>query len=440
VALAHGYDYRTENNRVYGSTYGEFQIIDGLKAILKLGADINNIRNDEYVDRTTQRGRSNGGTGNITSNINKYWLVEGLLNYDRTIGNHNFSIMTGSTWEEFDFLYQRSFARGFLSDVTNTHLLQSGNPAYNQVNSSKTVHKLQSLFGRFNYSLNEKYLVTATVRRDGTSRFSEQNKYAIFPSLAIGWRVTEESFFKDMQSISNLKLRFGYGQMGNEGIGNFETISTFVAGGNTVLGGTIQSGAQPSRIPNADLKWETTEEINFGLDYGFFDNRISGSIEYYIRNTKDQLFSKPVPMSTGFSVVRSNFGTVKNSGIDFLATSHNLNGRLKWNTTVTLSTLKNEVTELPPYVGDIITGGILANVPGFALVRQGYPMRAFYGYEVTGIFQLDDDIANSPQPSAKPGEPIFLDFDKNGTIDANDRVILGDPFPDISYSFNNSFS
>src|SRR5690606_22103470 len=119
---------------------------------------------------------------------------------------------------------------------------------------------------------------------------------------------------------------------------------------------------------------------------------------------------------------------------------HNLDKQLKWTTTVALSTMKNEVTELPPYVGDIITGGILANVPGFALVRQGYPMRAFYGYQVTGIFQLEDDIAQSAQPSATPGEPIFFDFDNGGSIDANDRVILGDPFPDISYSFNNSFS
>ncbi len=440
IALAYGYDYRTQNNSFYGNTFGEYEIIDGLKAMVKVGMDINNVRNDDYVDRSTNRGKANGGTGNIVSNLNKYWLVEARLNYEKNFGIHHLSVMSGSTWEEFDFLNQRSFARSFLSDVTKTYLLQSGNTAFNQVSSSKTVHRLQSLFGRVNYTLDNKYLFTATIRRDGTSRFSRENQFAIFPSLALGWRLSEEEFLRDTRFLSDLKLRFGYGQMGNEGIGNFETISTFVAGGNTVLGGAIQSGAQPARIPNSELKWETTEEINLGLDFGFFESRISGSIEYYIRNTRDQLFSKPVPMSTGFSSVRTNFGTVRNSGIDLILTTYNLTRKLDWRTTFVLSTLKNEVTELPPFVGDIITGGILANVPGFALVRENYPMRAFYGYQITGIFQQDDDIANSAQPNAKPGEPRFLDADGNGVITAEDRVVLGKPFPDITYSINNTFS
>ncbi len=440
VALAYGYDYREQNNRIYGTTFGEYNIINGLKASVRLGADLNNTRNDQYTDRTTQRGKANGGIGNIESWIQSYWLVEGIINYDRTFGSHHISLMGGSTWEKFDNLYQRSYAKGFLSDVTNTNLLESGNAANNLVNSSKTVHTLQSLIGRLNYTYADKYLLTATIRRDGTSRFSEQNKYAIFPSVAVGWRMSEEPFIKGISGISDLKLRFGYGQMGNEGIGNFETISTFVAGGNTVLGGVELSGAQPARIPNPELTWETTEEFNYGLDFGFLDNRISGSIEYYVKNSIDQLFNKPVPMTTGFSNVRTNFGTVRNSGFDISLITRNLTGDFQWTTSISLSTLKNEVVELPPYVGDIITGGIVANIPGFALVREGYPMQAFYGFKVTGIFQENDDIANSAQPSAKPGEPIFLDADGNGKIDASDRVVLGDPFPDLSYSMDNTFS
>jgi TonB-linked SusC/RagA family outer membrane protein len=440
VALAHGYDYRNENNRIYGNTFGEYEIIDGLKAMMRLGGDINNNRNDEYSDRTTQRGKANGGIGNVVSSNLKYWLAEALINYDRTFGQHQLSFMGGSTWEKFETLTQRSYATGFLSDVTNTNLLQSGNALTNEVNTSKTVYKLQSFLGRANYSFRDKYLLTATIRRDGTSRFSDKNKYALFPSVAVGWRITEEPFMKNIPGISDLKLGFGYGQVGNEGIGNFETISTFVAGGNTVLGGVEQSGAQPARIPNPELTWETTEGYNFSLDFGFINNRISGTVEYYIKNSIDQLFSKPVPMSSGFSNVRTNFGTVRNSGIDLSVASRNMTGNFQWTTNLTFSTLKNEVVELPPFVGDIITGGIVANIPGFALVRQGYPMRAFYGYEVTGIFQEGDDIASSAQPNANPGEPIFLDYDQNGRIDASDRTILGNPFPDISYGFNNSFS
>lgn len=440
VALAHGYDYREQNNRIYGTAYGEYNITKELKLIGRLGADINNVRNDEYSDRTTLRGKASGGIGNIASTNLIYWLSEGLINYEKKFGDHHLSLMAGSTWEEFQTLYQRSYATGFLSDVTNTNLMQSGNALTNQVNSSKSVYKLQSLLGRANYTYKDKYLLTATIRRDGTSRFSEENKYAIFPSVAVGWRITQEPFMQNLAAISNLKLKFGYGQMGNEGIGNFETISTFVAGGNTVLGGVELSGAQPARIPNPELTWETTEEYNYGLDFGFFDNRISGTVEYYVKNSIDQLFSKPVPMTTGFSNVRTNFGEVRNSGIDLMITSRNVAREFQWTTSVTFSTLKNEVVELPPYVGDIITGGILANVPGFAIVKQGYPMRAFYGYKIIGIFQEGDDIANSPQPTAKPGEPIFLNYDNNEKIDANDRVILGSPLPDITYSINNSFS
>jgi TonB-linked SusC/RagA family outer membrane protein len=440
VALANGYDFREESNRIYGNSFGEYKILEGLKATIRLGTDLNNIRNDEYSDRTTMKGKASGGIGNVYSNNSKYWLMEGLINYEKSFGKHHLSLMAGSTAERFENLYQRSFATGFLSDVTNTNLLQSGNALTYQVNSAKTVYKLQSYIGRANYSFQDKYLLTATVRRDGTSRFSDKNKYAIFPSLAAGWRITEEPFMKKIPEISNLKLKFGYGRMGNEGIGNFETISTFVAGGNTVLGGAILSGAQPARIPNPELTWETTEEYNIGLDFGFFNNRISGNIEYYKKNTIDQLFSKPVPMSTGFSNIRTNFGNVENKGLDLSLTTRNLTGKVQWTSSLTVSTLKNKVVELPAYVGDIITGGIVANIPGFALVRQGFPMRAFYGYEVTGIFQATDDIAKSAQPTAKPGEPKFLDYDLNGKIDASDRVILGDPFPDLSYSINNSFS
>jgi hypothetical protein len=145
-------------------------------------------------------------------------------------------------------------------------------------------------------------------------------------------------------------------------------------------------------------------------------------------------------MTTGFYTVRTNFGTVRNSGIDIGVTSINYNGKLKWTTSFLISTLKNKIVELPPYIGEIITGSIGSVLPAFALVKEGYPMMAYYGFKITGIFQEGDDFVNSAQPDAKPGEPIYLDYDKNGEINTNDRIVLGDPFPDITYSLNNSFS
>src|SRR5699024_1494163 len=364
----------------------------------------------------------------------------GLIHYDRTFGQHHLTLLGGATWEKFITVNQNSHVTGLLSDVTNTNLMQSGDVSSMRVQSGKNIHTLQSLFARANYTFREKYLLTATIRRDGTSRFSEKNKYAYFPSVVLGWRLSEEPFMSGLPVFNNLKLRLSYGQMGNEGIGNFETLTTFVAGGNTVLGEKILNGAHPARLVNEDLKWETTEEYNFGLDFGLLDNRISGSVGYYIKNTKDQLFNKPVPMTTGFSNIRVNFGNVRNSGIDFNLTSRNLVGKFRWTTDLTFSTIKNKVTKLPPFIGQIVTGGIIANIPGFALVKQGVAMKAFYGYKITGIFQENDDIKNSAQPDAQPGWPKFYDKNGDGDITANDRVVLGSPFPDFTYSFNNTFS
>ena len=440
IAMALGYDNRSRNTNISGSTFGEYEILNGLKASARLGTNINNSRFDRYEDKSTERGAASNGIGEITSSINSYWMFESLLNYDKTFGNHHISLMGGATWEKFESLSQFSSATQFLSDVTNTNLLQSGATDMQRVSSGKSTHSLQSLIARANYVFQDKYLFTATLRRDGTSRFSEKNKYAYFPSMAIGWRIMQEEFMQDIPVISNLKLRVGYGQLGNEGIGNFETIQTFVAGGNTVLGDSELSGAQPARIPNPELVWETTEEYNFGLDFGLFNNRIFGDIEYYIRNTKDQLFYQPVPMTTGFSSIRTNFGTVKNTGIGFSLNSTNINREFKWKTNLTLSTLKNEVVELPPFVGDIITSGGITFSGEYSVVKVGSPMRAYYGYNLIGMFQENDDIANSAQPNAQPGWPKFEDVNKDGKIDASDRVVLGDPFPDFSFSLNNSFS
>ncbi len=440
LALAYGYDNTSRGTQVSGNTFGEYEILDGLKVTAKLGVNMSNSRYDRYESKITERGAASNGIGQISSYSNNYWLFESLLNYEKVFGKHHVSALGGATWEEFENLYQFSGASQFLSDVTQTNLLQSGTVETMRVSSSKYKHTLQSFFSRLNYVYDDKYLVTATIRRDGTSRFSETNKYAYFPSVALGWRVSQESFLQNVPAISNLKIRVGYGQLGNEGIGNFETIQTFVAGGSTILGDVVQSGAQPARIPNPDLVWETTEEFNFGVDFGLFDNRISGDIEYFVKNTNDQLFNKPVPMSTGFSTVRTNFGSVKNSGVDFALNTVNLQGDFKWNTNLTMSFLKNEVTELPPFVGDIITTGGIGFAGQYTVVKEGSPMRAYYGYNVVGMFQEGDDIANSAQPNALPGWPKFEDVTPDGKIDGNDRIVLGDPFPDFSFSLNNSFS
>ena len=307
------------------------------------------------------------------------------------------------------------------------------------VYSYKSRNRLNGFLGRINYDLMNRYLLTLSFRYDGTSRFSSDNKYAFFPSAAFAWRMSEEPFIKRIEQISDLKFRVGYGQMGNQGIDNYQTLNTLKAGGSAVFGNSLSQGVVQSRLPNTGLKWETTAETNMGIDFGFFNNRITGSVDLYMRDTKDQLFDKPLPAAIGFSNMKVNAGKVRNSGIDFTLNTVNFDTKnWGWDTSLNLSFLKNEVKELPDFIPELITGSIASFVSGYEITRVGDPIYSFYGYEVEGIFQKNDDIAHSAQPNAKPGELKFKDQDGSKTIDSNDRVVLGKPFPSSTFGFTNT--
>lgn len=438
-ALLEGIDEWEVENTTYATATAEYEVLNGLTATVRLGSQLNNLRNDVYENDLTQIGRGVNGRATVRSTENTYWLAEYLLAYELSAGEHDFKVLGGITYENFESRFQFTRASDFLSHVTTTNLLQSGNSETFIIQSGKSINRLNSQLGRINYSFQDKYLFTASVRRDGTSRFSDKNKYAIFPSASVGWKISEEAFMANQQFFTNLKFRVGYGEIGNQGINNFETIQTFRAGSNAVLGGVLQTGAIPARIPNEDLVWETTKELNIGIDYGILSDRINGSIEVYSRNTFDQLFQQPVPYTTGFTSVRVNLGQVQNKGIDFSLSTYNLTGRLKWNTDLVMSFLDNEVIELPEFAQQIVSGGFGFS-GNYRVTQEGSPMLSFFGYTMLGIFQEGDDIANSAQPNALPGHPIFDDTNGDGTINADDKVILGDPFPNFTFGFNNRFS
>ena len=439
MALIEGHDEFDVQNTVYATGSGEYEIVKGLKATVRLGTQLNNFRSDIYENDLFQIGRGLNGRARIRSNENVYWLAEYLLSYELSAGDHELKLLGGVTFENFENRFVFAQASDFLSQVTTTNLLQSGNPETYILQSGKSINRLNSRLARVNYSFLDKYLLTASVRIDGTSRFSDKNKFATFPSASIGWKISEEGFMASQSFFTNLKLRVGYGSIGNQGINNFETIQTFRAGSNAVLGGVLRTGAIPARIPNEDLVWETTNELNIGLDYGILGDRIAGSIELYSRNTFDQLFQQPLPLTTGFSSFRVNLGQVRNRGIDFNISTYNLTGAFKWNTDLVLSYLENEVIELPEFAQRIISGGFGFS-GNYRITEEGSPMLSFYGYEIDGIWQEGEDIANSAQPNALPGHPKFVDTNSDGTIDAEDKVILGSPFPDWTFGFNNRFS
>ena len=365
--------------------------------------------------------------------------------YEKAMGDHNITVLGGLTYERFENRLVDAEAQGFLSDVNGVDFFGAANPERFTTETNKTQRTFRSYLARVNYAYKDKYLLTANYRADGASVFSETNKTSVFPSVSLGWKLSSESFMEAQDLFDVLKLRVGYGEIGNSAINNFETLSTFRIGSNAVLGEQVLTGAIPSRIPNPDLVWETTKEINVGLDFALLDYRLSGSIEYYVRNTEDQLFQRPVPRSTGFGSFRQNFGIVSNQGLEVFLSSRNIaKDHFTWQTDLTFSTFKNEVTEVPDFIGGQVTGGGgFAFAGDFWVIREGDPMASFYGYQIDGIYstQAEVDAANDrfSDGSARAGlgHPIVRDIKGDNRIDERDRVVLGKPFPDFTFGLNN---
>lgn len=440
-ALLYGISPEKQGNSVYGTFTTEIEPFKDFVFTARLGATIDSYTESSYRSRETINGLASKSEASKKSGENTQWLAEFLLSYKKNFNDvHKLTFLAGATFEQFLSQYVRGTAKGFLSDVTGFNNMHSGdNLNGDDVYSYKDRNRLNGFLGRINYDFMNKYLLTASFRYDGTSRFSKDHKYAFFPSVAFAWRMSEEPFIKKFESISDLKLRIGYGQLGNQGIANYQTIQTLSAGGSAVFGNSLAQGVVQARLPNPGLKWETTAESNIGVDFGFFNNRITGSLDFYIRDTKDQLFNKPLPSSIGFSNVKVNAGKVRNSGIDFTLNTVNINSKTwGWDTSLNLSFLKNRVKELPAFIPELITGSVSSFISGYEITRVGDPIYSYYGYEVEGIFQKDDNIASSAQPNAKPGELKFKNQDSDNAITSNDRVVLGKPFPDVTFGFTNS--
>lgn len=296
-----------------------------------------------------------------------------------------------------------------------------------------------SYIGRVNYGLLDKYLFTGTVRVDGSSRFGEDNRFGIFPSAAIGWRISEEPFLQNVEAISNLKLRASWGETGNQEIGNHEYIATFGPGQPTVFDNTVVAALHPSRLPSPGLKWETTRQMDIGVDFGLWNGRVSGSADYFTKETSDMLVRIPVPSSTGYSSSLRNIGSMANGGFDLSIETHNItSAEFNWRTSASVSFLKNEVLELGTSIDEIVVNGP-GQVGQAAIIREGDPLRSFFGYEVEGIWQTDDDYSNAPS-GVQPGSIKYRDINGDGEINSDDRTLLGKSIPDVTWSFTNSLN
>ena len=439
VAIAEGMSSESTINRTLASAFGEYALTSNLYAKVNIGGDFVNESRKSYVSTITKEGRNFGGIAANQNSEKSSYLVEGTLHYNKSFNIHAIDALAGITYQKFATNYIRNSANDFPNDALEANNLGLGNQETFRIDNFITGNRLASYIGRINYSLLDKYLVTATIRADGSSRFGKNNKYGLFPSVALAWKLSEEKFLEGLDAFSHLKLRVSWGQTGNQEIGDFPSKSTYVQGNPAIWDGSPVTATAPARIPNPDLKWEKTEQINFGLDFGFFEDRISGSIDYFEKETTDMLLDLPIPQSTGFNTILTNIGRIDNKGFEFSANTINVSGRnFNWSSNVSVSTIKNTVKDLGG-VPEIISGGGYLHVFQLGIIRPGDPLNSFFGWEVEGIWQEEDDFSSTTD-NVKPGSTKYVDQNGDGTINDADRVILGNSFPDFQWSFGNTFS
>ena len=367
------------------------------------------------------------------------WLWDNTLTFVKTFKQkHNFSAMVGSSMQANTYEYMNGTVQGFISE--SARQLSNGllEPT---MAGNKSDWALLSFMGRVTYGYDNRYLLTATVRADGSSRFAKKNRWGIFPSVALAWRMSEEHWFEKNFWLTDLKLRAGYGQTGNQAsVGNYAYASQLQTV-QYVFGDKQVPGLAPWVLPNPNVRWETVEQYNVGADLSFFDQRLHATLDWYIKNTNDMLVPMSVPISSGYSdeaVPNINAGKMRNTGVEVSLNSLNFKGAFTWTTTVNFSYNHNILMSL----NDDVPMYFDCNVH-----KVGYPVAAFYGYVTDGIFQTQEEIDNhaiqtvgsDPYTSTQPGDIRFKDLNNDGVINEDDRTILGSPTPTWTFSMNNRF-
>jgi len=441
VALA--LDGKNKNTafRIFGNIFAEYKILTGLNFRVVVGVDGILQKQDSYLPRSVSSGLSQGGAASIFNSQSVTWINENLLTYNKAFGSNNsISLLAGFTQQANRTENSTASSRSFVSDNLGYNNLGLGAVSITP-GSGVGTWGLQSYLGRVNYSFKNKYLVTASVRSDGSSRFGKNKRYALFPSGAIAWKVNEESFLKDNKKISDLKLRLSYGLTGNQdGIGNYPAYS-LLATQNYVLNNATATGIGPNQIANPDLSWETTSQADLGIDLALLNGRIAITADAYIKRTRDLLLNLTIPSTSGFSSAIKNLGKVENKGIEFSILSRNLTGKFQWTTELNISSNKNTVLSLGG--ASQIFAGEVANIGqnlNSGIIMVGQPLGSFYGYITNGLYQTAAEINDLVDAQAKkPGDRKYLDLNKDKQINDNDRAIIGSAQPKYIGGVTNSF-
>lgn len=440
VALANGIKDENTNLRLFGNMYAEISLMNNLKVRTTLGADFKEWRNDYFRPSTVPK---NGVEAPLPSTDRKAtaeayeifnWLNENTISYSGTFGRHELDAVAGFTLQKNKYTQNKSEGSDFPDDIIQT----INNAKVKTGSSDINEWSMVSYLARVNYRFNNRYYLTASIRSDGSSRFGKNNRYGYFPSGSVAWRISQEDFMKEIKWIDDLKIRASFGLTGNNNIGNYNAIGTmstqnYVFGAGT---GNVVTGAAQKSISNADLTWEKTKQFDAGIELNVLKNRLSFVVDVYKRITTDLLLNVDIPTITGFKNAWRNIGEMNNKGLEFGINSVNvMNKDFTWSTNFNISTNTNKVVKLGP-TGDPIQSDGGAGTTHITMI--GEAIGSFYGYKQIGVYMNAQDLANSPHMSdSHVGDVKFADIDGSGSIDANDRTIIGSNMPDFEWGMMN---
>ena len=431
------FEYKT---KVLGSTYLSYKLADGLTAKTSLGITLENRKRTRY-NGTKHHAQASRASYELQNRVRTRVISDNTINYNKDINNHSFNVLVGATFQRRQYENSVIAGNGFANDLLKNLQGATTISEFEEVNVEK--NKI-GYFGRINYVFGNKYLINASFRRDASSVFGVDSKWGNFPAISVGWNAHNENFFGDNGLVSRLKFRVSYGKTGNETfsvgddiINNYPYLALLNTS-NAISEGVITPGVSARNIANTLLQWEASEEFNPGIDFGFLDNKITGSVDYYIRTSDQLLLENPVSYVTGFNGGIVNLGEVENSGWELELRTRNVRSTgFSWNTTLIATTNKNELISFGESDGALLEDQFGRNSQWINSV--GNPISSFYGFVMDG--ELATDYYDSPYiPINGTAEDVIVrDLNGDGIITDEDKAILGDPYPDIIWSLTNEF-
>ena len=431
VAQRDGIWDETRMFRGLGNVYAQFTPIKNLIIKSSWGFDVSHSKNNRYesVNLPTRVYDKLGGFASVKTDFPISYQNENTINYSFDIKEHSISLLGGFTWQKFQSEFLHSSAFGFKNDINRHHAMETGDPITRDIQTGEQEWGMMSYLFRVNYGFKNRYLVTVSGRQDGSSRLAEGNKWAFFPSVALAWRASEEKFIKNVDWISNLKVRASYGTSGSQSVAPYATIDRLNSGG-AVIGGKEVISYVPGSSANKNLGWEKTKQVDLGIDLGLFNNRLSLELDAYYKRTNDLLLERELPYQTGFSQILENIGSVDNKGLEISVHSTNIDNQdFTWNSGISISLNRNKVRNL---------GGkeFMENGRGSRIIT-GEPLGTFFGVKYLGTWK-EDEIPEGTKHL--PGDPKLEDLNKDGLIDVNDGQIIGNAEPKFYGGFSNDFT